>query len=586
MMLLILFSLLFVAVFLYFLFTNDKKEVSEKSPPPPPPPPQGPIISQMKEDAYKKVPVRVLSVDLTNKGSEESPIMYNSNKLFSGIAYDVYDTGQLKHEKNYNNGKQHGFSYFWYDTGQLMVKNNYKNGKLDGLQEGWDENGQLSDTGNYKNGKEDGVFRDWTLDGKLFMERIYKNGEEISLKYPQLDKEIDGLLPKFKDQLVSREKTEGNKRDRLDKSSDYNGQFKTEICLKNGLKHELSDENLNQKYHQLSSYILKVCKHWLETTNTNRLAQSKIFTTSLEVKLFGFAFFLNQLKKDEVGIFNEFVHICFSHFKREIDQLELRAHEDMYFYIPFGLDRGNQYLADKIANYIDDIENFRKNRSYPKFTHVSITNKPLDSMTTIHSAVQTCKTSPQFRDLYKDSLEKLEFRYNNTPGVKNQEEIDKEKKRLASIPKGSTTMNPVGIDVFEFGQTTQDIIKLIGHPEKRSKYEESKDINEYFSYFSLGISLGFYDNCLVYIQIFSGRPQGHGANKYLKYTFRKQVPFSMDSFYNDVLKLYGPPLRERDFPKAKIHIKRLDYGRFQFTFYVETGQLNEFVYKTDKLVRN
>ena len=78
---------------------------------------------------------RVLIDDLTNKGKEDSPIMYIEGKLFSGIGFEVYPNGQLKNERNYKDGILHGLqktyidenrrSYFEdiYENNILMVRN-------------------------------------------------------------------------------------------------------------------------------------------------------------------------------------------------------------------------------------------------------------------------------------------------------------------------------------------------------------------------------------------------------------------------------------------------------------------------------
>ena len=208
-MLLILFITLFLLVFLYFLFDNDKKEVFEEPPPPPP------IISPLEEETYKKVPLRVLSVDLTDKGSKENPVMYLKDKLFSGIAYNVYDNGQLNYEINYQKGEQHGVTQYWDRNGVLASKANYKNGKEHGVFQTWDENGQLSSQDNYQNGRRHGVSQVWLKNGELFLEEIYKDGELISSKRPQLDKEIDELLPKFIDQIILKNKIEESSHDKL-----------------------------------------------------------------------------------------------------------------------------------------------------------------------------------------------------------------------------------------------------------------------------------------------------------------------------------------------------------------------------------
>ena len=49
---------------------------------------------------------RVLVDELTNKGSEDSPLMYYEDGLFTGVCVDVYTDGQLRGERNYKDGKR------------------------------------------------------------------------------------------------------------------------------------------------------------------------------------------------------------------------------------------------------------------------------------------------------------------------------------------------------------------------------------------------------------------------------------------------------------------------------------------------
>ena len=95
---------------------------------------------------------RVLIDELTNKGTEESPIMYSEKGLFNGIGFDVYKDGQLKFENNYTDGNIDGLWKEWYKNGQLSYEGNYKDGWEDGLQKNWFENGQLISESNYTNG--------------------------------------------------------------------------------------------------------------------------------------------------------------------------------------------------------------------------------------------------------------------------------------------------------------------------------------------------------------------------------------------------------------------------------------------------
>ena len=86
---------------------------------------------------------RVLIDELTNKGTEDSPVMYNEKGLFNGIGFDIFSDGKLKYERNYRDGKWDGFEKRWYwykKNGQLEKESNYQYGDLIYLK-CWDKNG-------------------------------------------------------------------------------------------------------------------------------------------------------------------------------------------------------------------------------------------------------------------------------------------------------------------------------------------------------------------------------------------------------------------------------------------------------------
>ncbi len=60
---------------------------------------------------------RVLYDELTNKGSEESPIMYFEGKLFTGEGCYVYENGQIGFALGYKNGERDGLAKYWYENG-------------------------------------------------------------------------------------------------------------------------------------------------------------------------------------------------------------------------------------------------------------------------------------------------------------------------------------------------------------------------------------------------------------------------------------------------------------------------------------
>ena len=118
-------------------------------------------------------PDRVLNDELTNKGTEESPIMYYEGALFNGVGFDVYEDGQLKYEANFKDGKWDGLYQQWYENGQLEYEGNWKNGEYDGLHQEWYENGQLQIEANYKDGELDGLYKAWSQKAEMIRNRTY-----------------------------------------------------------------------------------------------------------------------------------------------------------------------------------------------------------------------------------------------------------------------------------------------------------------------------------------------------------------------------------------------------------------------------
>ena len=82
----------------------------------------------------------------------------NTEKPYTGIAFELYKSGLKKKEKSFKNGKEDGLWTFWY---------------LDGRKK---------EEGIYKNGKEDGLWTFWYLDGRKKEEGLYMDGKLISEK--------------------------------------------------------------------------------------------------------------------------------------------------------------------------------------------------------------------------------------------------------------------------------------------------------------------------------------------------------------------------------------------------------------------
>ena len=119
---------------------------------------------------------RVLVDELINKGTEENPTMYFNGALFNGVAFALYEDGQLAGEVDYEDGKPDGLVKVWYENGQLQLELDFEDGKPDGLRKSWYENGQLAGEENYIDGKLNGLVKTWYENGQLKGEGYYKDG--------------------------------------------------------------------------------------------------------------------------------------------------------------------------------------------------------------------------------------------------------------------------------------------------------------------------------------------------------------------------------------------------------------------------
>jgi hypothetical protein len=356
--------------------------------------------------------------------------------------------------------------------------------------------------------------------------------------------------------------------------------MKMDNAILNGLKHELTDNNLDMKYHQIWSAIKRYSKEWISTvSNKGSFSNTKHILSLFEFKIFSYSFFLNKLRIDDPEKFKAFTRVCLNQLSLEMEELVLRAEESMHFIIPGHFHRDEEYLIEKLQYYMEDIENHLQKGTPPKYSFVSIIKMPFDHPQDVFEKIQSTQLETKFVNEFNEILKAFTHRYNFTPGVKTQEEIDQQKQIFSSIPVGSETIDPNGIDGYLFGATTTAIKGILGNPEENPRY--SGNIDEFLSYKKLGISFGFKNNSLVVVNVYSGRPEGWGDTNFQKYHFRNNVPFTMDSYYEDILKLYGPPLEEKDFPQAKIHCKSLNYGSFNFHFYASNNQLYYFQCKTD-----
>jgi antitoxin component YwqK of YwqJK toxin-antitoxin module len=85
----------------------------------------------------------------------------------------------------------------YFESGDLRGEVNYKNGKKEGPSKSYYKNGKLSSEQTYRDGKEEGLYREYYENGGLRFIDTYENGQKINRKtYNKLGKlEFDKDYP-------------------------------------------------------------------------------------------------------------------------------------------------------------------------------------------------------------------------------------------------------------------------------------------------------------------------------------------------------------------------------------------------------
>jgi hypothetical protein len=71
----------------------------------------------------------------------------------TGECKTYYESGNLKEEKNYQDGKLHGVAKTYYESGNLEQDGNYKDGEFHRIVKTYYENGTLRGEANFKDGE-------------------------------------------------------------------------------------------------------------------------------------------------------------------------------------------------------------------------------------------------------------------------------------------------------------------------------------------------------------------------------------------------------------------------------------------------
>ncbi|MFD2727283.1 toxin-antitoxin system YwqK family antitoxin [Hyunsoonleella rubra] len=152
-------------------------------------------------------PSNKITIDVSDKNlSLNNGILFHDHSPFNGAVILKYDSGGIRSEMEYTDGKKHGTEIKWNENGDKVLERFYTNGFKTGIHKSWWEKGHLkfeyhfNDKGmhhgpmkewyqsgqplrvfNYENGKEVGPQRLWKPDGSIKANYEVLNGERFGL---------------------------------------------------------------------------------------------------------------------------------------------------------------------------------------------------------------------------------------------------------------------------------------------------------------------------------------------------------------------------------------------------------------------
>jgi len=117
----------------------------------------------------------------------------NSQIPFTGVVPDYYDNGQLRSTSPYVGGKLQGLQQTYFqikddtpngsiDSGPLKSQENFVDGKKDGFAQYYLKNGQLESKKHFTGGKQDGAQLIYRKNGSLDSKKHFKDGKENGLQ--------------------------------------------------------------------------------------------------------------------------------------------------------------------------------------------------------------------------------------------------------------------------------------------------------------------------------------------------------------------------------------------------------------------
>jgi len=101
---------------------------------------------------------------------------------FTEVVEEYWPDGQVKWERNYQDGKLEGISKEYSEDGTVLAEENYENGKKNGISKVYYKDGSLRSETNYRDGIKDGLETTYLRWDKKKTVTVFEQGKPLNTK--------------------------------------------------------------------------------------------------------------------------------------------------------------------------------------------------------------------------------------------------------------------------------------------------------------------------------------------------------------------------------------------------------------------
>lgn len=116
---------------------------------------------------------------LYSDGALKSEVPYNRENRIHGVRKEYYQSGDLREEISYKDGKKNGQFSTYYNNGMIHEIGEFIDNKLNGLYTEFYSNGMIKFDCTFKNEERDGLCSWYYENGEMMTEEYYENGTRI-----------------------------------------------------------------------------------------------------------------------------------------------------------------------------------------------------------------------------------------------------------------------------------------------------------------------------------------------------------------------------------------------------------------------